>query len=141
MAFRLNRYRVVGLASAGVFAVSGLVAGFSIIKHFHDQSDLLQRLVMVSWGDGAHGEALYGAYVYYEPAAYGRLAVKLSVQIGRGDAWGGYQHDERLLGMVADVNEAVALWGAVAWTEDGLVVGVPGKARHVFPRAELERHR
>lgn len=100
----------------------------------------MERLIAVSWGDGAGHQAFYGAYVYYEPQADGRFKVLLAVRIDRSTADDGYQHEPREIGMATSPEEAVAKWGTVTWSPAGPMVGA-GPDAYLFPRAELERHR
>ena len=121
-------------------AISLAIAGFAFSTHFFRAAARMDKLVAVSWGDGKYGKALYGAYVFYEEKD-GQLVVKLSVRIDRGSFWTQYAHDTQTLGTVKDPVEAVARWGVITWTEEGLTVGMPPGPTHLFPRAELEQHR
>ena len=109
-------------------------------SRLHERAELLERLIAVNWGDSEARKAFYGAYVYYEPQADGRLKVLLSVRISRSSADQGYQHEPRQIGTAGNPEEAVAKWGAVAWSTAGLTVG-SGADAYLFPRNELERHR
>lgn len=109
--------------------------------YLEDRATVLERLVTVSWGNGKYGDAYYGAYVHYEPSLNNTVEVKLTVRIGRGNAWVRYEHDERTIGTARDPVDAVARYGVVSWSEEGIRVGsAPGKG-YLFPRAEMERHR
>jgi hypothetical protein len=121
-------------------AILVAIVGCAISAYFYRAAARMDNLVAVSWGDGKYGKALYGAYVFYEPKD-GQLAVKLSVRIDRGSFWSQYAHDTRTLGIVRDPVEAVAIWGVVTWTEEGLKIGTPPGPTHLFPRNELEQHR
>lgn len=124
-----------------------VILGLALGAYFYREASRLDRLVAVSWGDGKYGKALYGAYVFYEEKN-SELLVKLSVRIDRGSFWGQYAHDTRTLGTAKDPADAVARWGTITWSDQGLEVGpppgttpLPAAAKHLFPRAELERHR
>lgn len=123
-----------------VAAMALAVLGLAISVYFYRVATRLDKLVAVSWGDGKFGQALYGAYVFYEEKD-GQLVVKLSVRIDRGSFWGQYAHDVRTLGIVKDPVEAVTRWGALSWSDQGLRVGSPSGPTYLFPRAELEQHR
>lgn len=131
-------------AAAGLAAVVALVAAVLIAYTWSDLKEralIAERLVAVSWGDGKYGKAHYGAYVHYEPRFNGTVNVKLTVRIGRGSLWRGYLHDARSIGTARDPVDAVARYGVLTWSEEGLRVGdAPGKG-YLFPRAEMERHR
>jgi hypothetical protein len=55
--------------------------------------------------------------------------------------WTQYGHEPRLLGVVNSPADAVAKWGQLEWTAQGLQVGRSRWMSHLFPTAELENHR
>jgi hypothetical protein len=124
-----------GLLVLVLGALLGVGLGW-VLASRRSETDL-QRVVAMSWGDGAYGKAFYGAHVYLEPVS-GGYSVQARVYIGRGD--GAYFHDIGELGRVATAEEAVARWGRVEWSEDGLRLG-EGEGSFFLPRAALERHR
>jgi hypothetical protein len=121
-------------------AVLLAVVGFALSAYLYRAAIQLDHLVAVSWGDGKYGRALYGAYVFYEERD-SQVLVKLSVRIDRGSFWSQYAHDTRTLGTAKDAADAVAQWGTITWSAEGLKVGSPPGPTHLFPRAELESHR
>lgn len=129
---------------AGVAAVVALIAAFLIVSTWSDLEEralIAERLITVGWGDGKYGNAFYGAYVHYEPRFNGTVDVKLTLRIGRGSLWRGYLHEARSIGTARNPEEAVARYGVLTWSEEGLWVGdAPGKG-YLFPRADMERHR
>jgi hypothetical protein len=139
----MKKYLVPAVAVVVALAVA--VFGYLHVTRvgwLTERSDQLERLVAVSWGDGKYGKAFYGAYVYCEPRPDGQLDVKLAVRIGRGGPDGAYTHNPRTLGTVKNDEEAVARWGAITWSDRGLLVGGPANAAgQLFPRHELENHR
>ena len=115
-------------------AVIGIGSGWVAAS---EQSDSrLDRVVAISWGDGSYGPAFYGAHVYLEPRG-DVYSVHAQVFIGRGN---GYRHELGELGEVAHPEAAVARWGRLEWSEDGLRIGT-GPDAVFFPREKLERHR
>ncbi|MEY4918746.1 MAG: hypothetical protein RL616_2659 [Verrucomicrobiota bacterium] len=96
----------------------------------------MNRLVVVSWGDGKYGPAFYGAYVYIEPITNG-YSVQARVEIGRGSP---YFQDCGELGKVQTDAEAVARWGMIEWRVDGLHIG-NGTNQYFLPRYQLESGR
>ena len=96
----------------------------------------LGRLVAVSWGDGKYGPAFYGAHVYLEPVTSG-YSVRARVYVGRGND---YYHDCGELGTVQTDAEAVARWGTISWSEDGLRIG-SSTNQYFLARAKLESGR
>jgi hypothetical protein len=121
-------------------AVLLAVVSFALSVYLYRVAMQLDHLVAVSWGDGKYGKALYGAYVFYEEKD-SQMLVKLSVRIDRGSFWSQYAHDTRTLGTAKDAADAVAQWGTITWSAEGLEVGSPPGPTHLFPRADLESHR
>lgn len=97
------------------------------------------RLIAMSWGDGRDTQALYGAYVGYEPLGK-QLQVRATIYIDRPGLWWSYQHDPITLGVVATEQEAVARWGRIEWSAEGVRFGA-GSQVVLFKREDLERHR
>lgn len=128
------------MLAASVAALWLLPKGLQYLS-LYERAAQMERIVAVSWGDGAYGKAFYGAYVYYQPRKDDRLNVLLSVRIGRGDLLNHHAHDPKLLGVVKTPEEAVARWGTVTWTDQGLTVGSAREPGFVFPKESLERHR
>jgi hypothetical protein len=107
----------------------------------YQQAQQLHHQVVAGWGDSKYGKAFYGARVYYVEDAGKPLKVWLVVQIDRGSAWTQYSHNPRLLGEAASPADAVAKWGQLEWTAQGLQVGRSGQASYLFPTSDLENHR
>jgi len=124
---------LLGSLAAIVLLAGGAIGWFSANKVSATQLD---RLVAVSWGDGKHGPAFYGAHVYLEPAG-NEFSVRARVYIGRGN---NYFHDCGELGRVQTDAEAVARWSNIAWTEDGLHIG-NGTNHYFLARSMFEDHR
>lgn len=99
-------------------------------------SEQLERVVAMSWGDGKYGRAFYGAHVYLHPISSG-YSVRAQVLIGRHN---GYYHQIGELGRVSHPADAVEKWGTIQWREDGVQIGT-GTNGYFLPRAKLERHR
>lgn len=118
----------------GLFA-AGWVSGRS------PNADRIDRLVAMSWGDGKHGTAFYGAQVYLEPLEPdGGYSVRARVHIGRGDYYFAYVHDMGEIGRAATDAEAVARFGSIVWRADGVQFGTaPGAP--FLERGALEDHR
>lgn len=96
----------------------------------------LDRVVVMSWGDGKSVASFYGAHVYLE-LAKGGYSVRARVYIGRGY---GYFQDCGELGTVQTADEAVARWGTINWQEDGLHIG-NGTNQFFLAKTQLENHR
>jgi hypothetical protein len=117
--------------------LSGALLGFAAcwLTTCTSESDRIQNTIAINWGDGRYGPAFYGAHVYVEPVG-DAYSVQARVLISRGN----YYHDMGELGRVVRLEEAVARWGRLEWTEDGLHVG-SGADRVFLPRQQLENHR
>ncbi len=131
------------IAIRGGVAFLALVIGFSLgyLARWGTtrdrESDAIQRVVAMSWGDGKYGKAFYGVEVYVL-SAKGGYAVHARVWIGHGN---GMWDDLGELGVVGSPEEAVEKWGHVEWSASGLTIG-PGDPDPFFvPRARLESHR
>ena len=132
----------LGIAFASALLLAVLIAGTYMAWRWNtlrERSAQMERLIAVSWGDSDAHPALYGAYVYYEPQADGKLKVFVAVRIDRSTADDGYQHEPREVGTANSPEEAVAKWGTATWSRAGLMLGTGPQA--LFPRDELERHR
>lgn len=116
-----------------------LLVAFALLALTWPSAQRYQNLIAVSWGDGTQGKALYGAYVYAEPDAAG-VRVTATVYVGRPTLWQSYEHTPVVLGTAADDIEAVARWGRIAWSEQGVTFGAGAHARTI-PRLDLENHR
>ena len=112
----------------------GIIAGRLVANNAN--TERLDRVVAMSWGDGKYGKGFYGAHVYLSTEK-GQFSVRARVLIGRGND---YYHDCGVLGKVTDASEAVERWGAIDWKEDGLHVG-SGTNEFFLPRTKLEQHR
>ncbi|MFZ6674184.1 hypothetical protein [Undibacterium sp. Xuan67W] len=97
------------------------------------------HLVAVSWGDSKYAPALYGAYVFTEPKDKARV-VRATVYIDRPSFWISEQHQTIDLGIVQDDAEAVARWGKILWSDEGVQFGYD-KQTVLIKRADLESHR
>jgi hypothetical protein len=128
-------------AKASLLVSLGALVGFLMgwLMGGHESDADIQRVVAISWGDGRYGEAFYGAHVYLEPRDDG-YAVQARVYVGRSTGWLTYSHDIGELGRVASAQEAVARWGEVQWSAEGLRLG-KGEGSYFLPRAEFENHR
>jgi hypothetical protein len=138
-----SRAHFFGFLAAVATAVCAAAFAFALYLgwRLYLQAQELQHLVVASWGDSKYGKAFYGARVYYVEDAGKPLTVWLDVQIDRGSVWTQYRHDPRLLGEAANPADAVAKWGQLEWTAQGLQVGRSPRMSHLFPTAELENHR
>lgn len=116
-----------------------LLIAFALLAMAWPPAQRYQNLIAVSWGDGTQGKALYGAYVYAEPDGAG-VRVTATVYVGRPTLWQSYEHTPIVLGTAADDIEAVARWGRIAWSEQGVTFGTGADARTI-PRLDLESHR
>jgi hypothetical protein len=119
----------------------GMLAALASAARLHTNADRFNRLVAVSWGqsDPNGRPALYGAYVWLdgrEPS----LRAMLTIYISRPSLAVSYQFDDRDLGSVSSAEEAVARWGDIAWSAQGLRVG-RGHAAVLVPADELTNHR
>lgn len=120
------------LLFAGAFG--GLVAGWLAASSRSESQ--LDRVIVMSWGDGRYGPAFYGAHVWLEPIENG-YSVRARVLLGRGNR---SFYDVGELGQTTTDEEAVARWGEVRWRDDGLQLGT-GVDSYFLPRAILENHR
>jgi hypothetical protein len=107
----------------------------------HKRAQRFNQLVAVSWGqsDPNGPPALYGAYVWLDGQAP-RQRATLSVYIDRPSLLASYQFDDRDLGPVINAEDAVARWGQVRWSAEGLRIG-QGPQSLLIPAAELAKHR
>lgn len=119
--------------------VLALALASTLLSAIWPPAQRYQNLIAVSWGDGTQGKALYGAYVYAEPDGAG-VRVTATVYVGRPTLWQSYEHTPIVLGTAADDIEAVARWGRIAWSEQGVTFGTGADARTI-PRLDLESHR
>lgn len=120
--------------------LAGLCAGSLVLNlALYGPATTYPHLVAVSWGDSKYGPALYGAYVFYEERG-DQLAVRATIYIDRPTLWQRYEHDTLELGSVRNDAEAVAQWGRIAWSEQGVAFGHGDKTVQV-KRADLEKHR
>ncbi len=135
--------RRVGRVLAALFVAGAGLAAY-LGWPLYQQAQQLQHLVAAGWGDSKYGKAFYGARVYYVEEGP-QVRVWLAVQIDRGSVWTHYSHDPRLLGVASSPADAVAKWGQLSWTDQGLrVTSQPGHSpaqSYLFPIAELETHR
>jgi hypothetical protein len=106
---------------------------------FYPKAAAYGHLVAVSWGDSKYAPALYGVYVYCEPVG-NRLQVRAVIYIDRPTLWQSYQHDIIELGLVDSDSEAVARWGQISWSADGVRVG-NGDHAVLVKTTDLEKHR
>ncbi|MBD2108323.1 hypothetical protein [Nodosilinea sp. FACHB-13] len=125
--------------SIAVALMIGFVSGLAV-AHSSETVEI-NRVVAMGWGDGKYGDAFYGALVYLEPQSSG-YAVRAKVYIGRDNIGRGtsYIHDCGQLGTVKTHAEAVAQWGAIAWSEAGLRIGTSANG-YFLARNRLENHR
>lgn len=102
----------------------------------------IDRIVAVSWG-GKKFPAHHGANVYLvrledENEKLTGYAVRARIQCGRGNpVW----HECGELGRVKTDEEAVARWGTITWTDEGLSIGDPCAGGYFLARDKLESHR
>lgn len=135
MSTKLPR-RLKLLLAACVLALAFAAALLSVVW---PPAQRYQNLIAVSWGDGTQGKALYGAYVYAQPDAAG-VRVIATIYIGRPTLWQSYERTPITLGVAPTDIDAVARWGQVAWSAQGVTFGV-GPYAHRIARSDLERHR
>jgi len=95
------------------------------------------RTIAIAWGGGKYGDAFYGAHVYVGEAEGPELPVRALVYISRPDRFTYYAHDCGEIGRAKDWPEAVAKFGTIRWSADGLRIG----DGYFLPRAQLESHR
>lgn len=118
-----------------------LVVGCSWVAFRAGKADgrdaAVHRAVTISWGDGRHGPAFYGAHIYAVPDGE-VLSVRARVDIGRGS---NYWHDCGEMGRVASHEQAVAQFGTVSWAASELRIGSGGAKDYSLARAKLESHR
>ncbi len=127
------------LLSVAIALVIGFVSGWAVANT--SETAEIDRVVAMGWGDGKYGDAFYGALVYVEPQSSG-YSVRAKVYLGRDNIGRGtsYIHDCGQLGTASTHAEAVAQWGAIAWSEAGLRIG--NSANNYFlARDQLENHR
>lgn len=124
------------LLAACVLALAFAAALLSVVW---PPAQRYQNLIAVSWGDGTQGKALYGAYVYAQPDAAG-VRVTATIYIGRPTLWQSYEHDPITLGVAPTDIDAVARWGQISWSEQGLTIGT-GPHAVTIARSQLEHHR
>jgi hypothetical protein len=119
----------------------GLVLAVAAATMLHTRAQRFNQLVSVSWGqsDPNGPPALYGAYVWLDGQAPS-LRAKLSIYIDRPTLTAGYRFDDRDLGSVASAEDAVARWGHLGWSSEGLRVG-QGHGSVLVPAADLAKHR
>ena len=122
------------LIVAAVALLVGFVTGW--MRASAKSATRLERVVVMSWGDGKYGPSFYGAQVYLEPRRSG-YSVRARVHIGRGND---YFHDCGELGTVQTDTEAVARWGTIAWHDDGLHIG-SGTNHYFLSKGQMESHR
>ncbi|HYV49517.1 MAG TPA: hypothetical protein VFA20_31880 [Myxococcaceae bacterium] len=94
------------------------------------------RTVAMSWGDGRYGPAFYGAHVYVDEGEGPALPVRAVVYIHRPGRFMYYVHDCGEIGRAKDWPEAVAKFGTIQWSPEGLRIG-----DYFLPRGQLENHR
>ena len=125
--------------SVVVALMVGFAAGLAVANT--SETVEIDRVVAMGWGDGKYGDAFYGALVYLEPQSSG-YSTRAKVYIGRDNIGRGtsYIHDCGQLGTVKTHAEAVARWGAIAWSEAGLRLG-NGSNGYFLARNQLENHR
>ncbi len=118
-----------------------LVCTASLLANFllYTKANAYHNLVAVSWGDSKYAPALYGAYVYYEPDG-DHLQVRATIYIDRPTLWQSYQHKTINLGQVRSDAEAVAQWGKITWSQDGVRFGTDER-NVLIGTADLEKHR
>lgn len=123
-----------------IFLLAGLcAASLALNLVLYGPAQTYPHLVAVSWGDSKYGPALYGAYVFYEERG-DHLAVRAAIYIDRPTLWQRYQHDTLELGIVRTDVEAVAQWGRIDWSAQGVTFGRGDKTVQV-KIADLEKHR
>lgn len=125
--------------SVAVALILGFVSGLATANT--SATVEIDRIVAMGWGDGKYGDAFYGALVYLEPQSSG-YSVRANVYIGQGNIGRGtsYIHDCGQLSTVKTHAEAVAQWGAIAWSEAGLRIG-NSTSGYFLARDQLENHR
>jgi hypothetical protein len=118
----------------GVGLFAGVVVGWFLPRN---TTEITQRVIAASWGDGKYGPSFYGAQVVLEPVNTG-YSVKGRVWIGPGNP---YLHDCGELGRVANYQEAVEKWSKITWKEEGLYIGTGGPDDYFLARKKMESHR
>lgn len=121
-----------------VGGLAGFVAGWLEPRA---SSARVDRVVAMSWNDDEAGRPSYGAHVYLEPLDEGAgYSVQARVYIHRGDEFFAYYHEVGELGRAATDDEAVARWGTIVWSADGVRFGDEPDARFLS-REALRRGR
>jgi hypothetical protein len=134
-------WRSIATKAAFAALALGTLASMAAAMHLYTYAHRFNRLVAVSWGqvDPHAPPALYGAYVWLD-GREPNLRATLSIYIGRPSTVLSYRFDDRDLGTVPSEEEAVARWGDIRWSAEGLHVG-QGHAGVLMPAAELTNHR
>jgi len=124
-----------------MLAFAAFVAGFGL--GYRAEAAPAGRTIAIAWGDGRFGPAFYGAHVFVREAdsTDGPLSVRAVVYIDRPDRFVSYQHDCGEIGLARSWSDAVARFGTIRWSPDGLRIGSGDPADYFLSREQLENHR